>query len=275
MILLLLAACGAGFLGALTGLGGGVVIIPTLVLLFGVDLRLAIGASLVAVIATSSGSAAAYVRDGFTNVRLGTLLEVATVLGALVGVAVASVASNNAIVVVFSLALFYSAWAVLRPPAPHPLDATSTPDALSQRLGLDASYPTPSGPKPYLVRRLPAGLGVMFLAGVLSALVGIGGGILKVLAMDRLMRLPFKVSTTTSNFMLGVTAAASTVVYFQQGQVDASIAGPVALGALVGAVAGARVLPRVRTPWLRRVFAIVVIVSGVELLRRTLFGGIA
>jgi uncharacterized protein len=277
-LLILLCAVGAGFLGALTGLGGGVVIVPALVLLFGVDLRLAIPASLLAVIATSSGSAAAYVRDGYTNVRLGTLLEVATVAGAILGASIAAMVSKEAITIVFVLALFYAAWGVLRPPTPKP---ASTPSAapphptptLADRLAVHSSFPSTVGVMHYRVERLGAGLLVMLAAGVLSALVGIGGGILKVLAMDRLMHLPFKVSTTTSNFMLGVTAAASVGIYFQRGQVELMVAGPAALGALMGAIAGARVLPRVKTLWLRRIFAGVVILSGVEMLRRLAMQG--
>lgn len=282
-LVLLTCALGAGFLGALTGLGGGVVIVPALVLLFGIDLRIAIPASLLAVIATSSGSAAAYVRDGYTNVRLGTLLEVATVLGALVGATIATFVSTPVITIVFVLALFYAAWGVLRPavppvapapPAAHESPARPSPrPSLADRIALHGSYPTSGGLLSYRVERFGAGMLVMFLAGILSALVGIGGGILKVLAMDRIMHLPFKVSTTTSNFMLGVTAAASVGIYFRRGQMEPMIAGPVALGALVGAVLGARVLPRVKTLWLRRIFAGVVIVSGVEMLRRMLMHG--
>lgn len=271
--LLLLASIGAGFLGALTGLGGGVVLIPVMVLLFGVDLKYAVGASLIAVIATSSGAAAAFVREGFTNVRIGVVLEVATVIGAVLGATIAMYLSREFIAGLFVLVLFWSAWSTLRPPVPHGPDMT--PDAWSSRLGLDGTYPGPEGERAYRVHRVPAALAVMLGAGVLSAIVGIGSGIVKVLAMDRLMRLPFKVSTTTSNFMIGVTAAASAGVYFQRGQIEPALAGPVAVGALAGSVLGARVLPRVRTLWLRRVFAGLVVLAGVELLRRLWTGGFA
>jgi len=267
MFVLFLAACAAGFLGALTGLGGGVVIVPVLMLAFGVDLRYAVGTSLIAVIATSTGSAAAYVRDGFTNVRVGVLLEVATVVGAIGGALLAALLSPQFIVVLFVCALFYSALATLRPPAPHPLE--SEPDALATKLQLDGVYPTKDGLTPYRVRNVPWAWVIMIGAGTLSAIVGIGSGIIKVLAMDRLMRLPFKVSTTTSNFMIGVTAAASSGVYLHRGQIEPQLAGPVALGALIGALAGARVLPKIKTLWLRRIFAIVVVGSGIEMLRRT------
>ncbi|MBX3388375.1 MAG: sulfite exporter TauE/SafE family protein [Phycisphaeraceae bacterium] len=268
ILLLLCSSLGAGFLGALTGLGGGVVIVPILVLLFGVDLRFAVGASLVAVIATSSGAAAAYVREGYTNIRVGILLEVATVTGAIVGAIIAQVVSKNTIASVFVVALFWSAYSTLRPPKPLPPDAE--PDAISRKFRLDSTYPTKEGMVAYRVHHVPAGGVIMFFAGLLSALVGIGSGIVKVFAMDRLMRLPFKVSTTTSNFMIGVTAAASAGIYLQRGQIQPAIAAPVALGALIGSLAGARVLPHIQTKALRYVFAGVVVFAGIELLRRVL-----
>jgi uncharacterized membrane protein YfcA len=268
MALVLVTSLAAGFLGSLTGLGGGVVLIPVLVLGFGVDMRYAVGASLVAVIATSSGAASAFVREGFTNVRVAIVLEVATVAGAIAGAMLAAHLDARWITLIFVAALFYSAFGVLRPPVPHA--GGETPDALAAKLKLGSTYPTATGEVKYEVSNVPGALGVMFGAGVLSAIVGIGSGIIKVLAMDRLMRLPFKVSTTTSNFMIGVTAAASAGVYFQRGQIEPLMAAPVALGALAGSLVGARVLPRIKTTWLRRVFAIVVIASGVELLRRTL-----
>lgn len=269
MAVLFGASVCAGFLGALTGLGGGVVIVPTLMIAFGVDLHYAIGASLIAVIATSTGSAAAYVRDGFTNIRVGVLLEVATVVGAIAGAVLAAYLSGKVIVGLFVTALFYSAIATLRPPKPHAVE--TQPDKWATRLKLDGVYPTKEGMTAYRVRHVPGAFAIMIGAGALSAIVGIGSGIIKVLAMDRLMRLPFKVSTTTSNFMIGVTAAASSGVYLHRGQIEPQIAGPVALGALVGALAGARVLPKIKTLWLRRIFAVVVIASGLELVRRTFF----
>ncbi len=269
MLVLFGASVCAGFLGALTGLGGGVVIVPTLMIVFGVDLHYAIGASLIAVIATSTGSAAAYVRDGFTNIRVGVLLEVATVVGAIAGAVLTAYLSAKVIVGLFVAALFYSAIATLRPPKPHAVE--TQPDAWATKLKLDGVYPTKDGMTAYRVRHVPGAFAIMIGAGALSAIVGIGSGIIKVLAMDRLMRLPFKVSTTTSNFMIGVTAAASCGVYLHRGQIEPQIAGPVALGALVGALAGARVLPKIKTMWLRRIFAVVVIASGVELVRRTFF----
>jgi uncharacterized membrane protein YfcA len=260
-----LASLLAGFLGALTGLGGGVVIVPLLALGFGVDIRYAIGASLVSVIATSSGAAVAYVKEGYTNLRVGMLLEVATTIGALVGASLATIVPGNAIAITFGVVLIYSAYL-----SRHPHDSSQADPApaerLAVRLRLDSAFPTPDGPRAYHVRRVPAGFGLMGMAGVLSGLLGIGSGAVKVLAMDRVMRLPFKVSTTTSNFMIGVTAAASAGVYLSRGYVDPGLAMPVMLGVLAGSVLGARVLVVANSRWLRMVFAGVIVVLAVEMI---------
>lgn len=262
----------AGCLGSLTGLGGGVVIIPLLVLVFGVDTRYAIGASLVAVISTSSGAAAAYVREGYTNVRIAMLLEVATTVGAVAGAAIAAMVSSPVIMYIFIAVLFWSSWSSLK--ESHPVPPAESADDLAVRLRLPSTYPGKDGPIAYGVRHVPASLAVMFGAGVLSALVGVGSGVVKVVAMDRLMRLPFKVSTTTSNFMIGVTAAASAGIYFHRGQLDPVLCGPVALGAMIGSLLGTRVLVKARTRALRIIFAVVVAAMGFQLLYRTVTGRI-
>lgn len=269
LILAFFASLAGGVLGSLTGLGGGVVIIPILVLLLGVDMRYAVGASLVAVIATSSGAAAAFVREGFTNVRLAMLLEVATVSGAVVGALLAAHVPVPALSVILGVVMLWTAWQSRG--APRMVGGHLPPDGLAARLRLNSSYPsvTDEGAlveERYQVRNVPAGFGLMVVAGVLSALVGVGGGILKVLAMDRMMRVPFKVSTTTSNFMIGVTAAASAGVYLHRGQIEPAIATPVAMGALAGSLIGARLLPRMKTRVLRLVFAVVVAVAGVQMI---------
>lgn len=265
-------AFGAGLLGSLTGLGGGLIIVPMLSLVFHVDLRYAIGASLVSVIATSSGAAAAYVREGYTNVRVGILLEVGTVIGALVGAALAGITPTNVIAILMGSVLLFTTYRSMRPRADHALLAT--PDKWSARLRLDSTYPTPNGMQPYSVTNVPGGFALMFVAGVLSALLGIGSGIVKVLAMDQTMRLPFKVSTTTSNFMIGVTAAASAGVYLHRGYIDPTIALPVMLGVLSGALLGARILGRADVTWLRRLFTVVVVVMAVEMLYKGITGGL-
>jgi hypothetical protein len=271
-LLVLASSVAGGFFGALTGLGGGGILIPILVFGFGVDLRYAIGASLVAVIATSSGAAAAFVKEGYTNLRVAIVLEVATTLGAVLGAVVASFLNKSAIGIAFGGVMIYSAIMAVVPPKPHPLEHEG--DALAKRLRLDGTFPTSSGPEHYWVRNIPGGVALMTLAGVLSALVGVGGGVLKVVAMDRLMRLPFKVSTTTSNFMIGVTAAASSGVYLHRGQLEPALCAPVALGSLVGSLIGARLLPKIQTKWLRRIFALLVGVGGINMIVRAFTGGL-
>jgi uncharacterized protein len=260
----------AGFLGALTGLGGGVVLVPLLTIFFHVDLHYAIGASLVSVIATSSGSAAAYVKEGFSNIRIGMFLEIATTLGALLGAYLTSHVSASAIAVVFGLMLMYSAY-VSRRSRPRN-NHEQPPDPLATKLKMNGSFPDTSGFRHYNVYRVPAGFGVMFGAGTLSGLLGIGSGALKVIAMDQAMKIPFKVSTTTSNFMIGVTAAASAGVYLSRGYIDPTLSMPVMLGVLIGSLLGTRVLVKTKTKLLRQVFSAVIVLLGVEMLLKGLAG---
>jgi len=254
----------AGFLGALTGLGGGVVITPALILLLGVDIRYAIGATLVSVIATSSGAAAAYVREGFSNIRIGMFLEIATTIGAVLGAALASRTPTSVLAVIFGFVLLYSAYQSTRPQPEVLSDGRS--DRLAAFLRMDSSYPTPQGPERYRVDRVKAGFSLMFGAGMLSGLLGIGSGALKVIAMDQVMRIPFKVSTTTSNFMIGVTAAASAGVYLSRGYIDPGLAMPVMLGVITGSIIGARQLAEARTHRLRLIFGLVVAALALEMI---------
>ena len=271
-VFLAVGSFGAGLLGALTGLGGGLVVVPMMTLLFHIDLRYAIGASLVSVIATSSGAAAAYVREGYTNVRVGIFLEVATTVGALTGAALAGFIPTSALAVLFGLVLLYTAYRSFRSPEDHPTDLP--PDPLAVRLRLNSTYPTSTGLRAYSVQGVKSGFGLMFAAGILSALLGIGSGIVKVLAMDRRMKLPFKVSTTTSNFMIGVTAAASAGVYLHRGYIEPALAFPVMLGVLCGALLGARILTVAKTAWLRNLFTAVVVVLAVEMLYKGASGAL-
>ncbi|HXT15974.1 MAG TPA: sulfite exporter TauE/SafE family protein [Gemmatimonadaceae bacterium] len=260
----------AGLLGSLTGIGGGIIIVPMLTLIFHVDLRYAIGASLVSIIATSSGAAAAYVREGYTNVRVGVLLEVATTVGALVGAALAGITPTNVLAILMGVVLLFTAVRSMKPKQDHaPLDK---PDKWSTRFRLDSTYPTAAGKQAYAVTNVPGGFSLMFLAGVLSALLGIGSGIIKVLAMDQMMRLPFKVSTTTSNFMIGVTAAASAGVYLHRGQIDPAVVFPVTLGVLGGALLGARILTKAPVKPLRFLFTAVVVVMAAQMLYKGVTG---
>lgn len=256
----------AGLLGSLTGLGGGVVIVPFLTLAFHVDIRYAIGASLVSVIATSSGAAAAYLREGYSNMRVGMFLEMATSVGAVCGAYLASRIPTGAIAIVFGVVLLYSAWTSVRPEPD--VSAGQPPDTLARRLKLDASYPTPEGQQEYHVRNVPAGFSLMYIAGVLSGLLGIGSGAVKVLAMDRAMRIPFKVSTTTSNFMIGVTAAASAGIYLHRGYIAPGLAMPVMLGVAAGALLGARILPGAKVRTLRIAFGLAIAAIAIEMIAK-------
>ena len=267
-----LGSFAAGLLGALTGLGGGVVLVPLLALAFHVDIRYAIGASLVSVIATSSGAAAAYVREGFSNIRIGMFLEIATTLGALAGALIATRVAPSAIGIVFGLMLLYSSYLSFRR---HDGDgAALPPDPLATRLKLNGAYPGPDGEISYNAQHVPAGFALMFGAGTLSGLLGIGSGAVKVLAMDQAMRIPFKVSTTTSNFMIGVTAAASAGIYLQRGYIQPALAMPVMLGVLAGSLIGARILVRAQAGVLRTVFSAVIVLMGVEMIYKGIFGGL-
>lgn len=263
------AALVAGLLGSLTGLGGGVVIIPLLTLVFKVDIHYAIGTSLVSVIATSSGAAAAYVREGIANIRLGMFLELATTAGAIAGAWLAAYMPTEIIAILFGIVLIISAglsFAQLADPI------TSGPSgALAAKLRLNSTMPTAEGKTPYFVKNVVGGFFMMNVAGIISGLLGIGSGAFKVIAMDNVMRIPFKVSTTTSNFMIGVTAAASVGVYLQRGYIDPGLSMPVMLGVLGGALVGTRVLTKARTTSLKIVFAFVILVLAVEMI----YNGIA
>jgi uncharacterized protein len=264
-------SAGAGFLGSLTGLGGGVIVTPVLTLLLGVDLHYAMGATLVSVIATSSGAAAAYVREGFSNIRVGMVLEIATTLGAVAGAHLISAIPVSALAVIFGAVLLYSAWQSLHEHHDHTGRAG---DPLAERLKLNSSYPDGGSSVRYVVARVKVGFALMFGAGLLSGLLGIGSGAMKVIAMDQVMRIPFKVSTTTSNFMIGVTAAASAGIYLRRGYIEPGLAMPVMLGVLVGSLVGARQLIGAGTKVLRIVFAAVIGLMAAEMIYNGLTGGL-
>ncbi|WP_443944622.1 sulfite exporter TauE/SafE family protein [Pedobacter sp. AW1-32] len=268
--ILLLGSLLAGLLGSLTGLGGGVIIIPLLTLGLGVDIHYAIGASIVSVIATSSGSAAAYVKEGITNIRLGMFLEIATTAGAITGAIVAVYLNPDYIAIIFGCILIFSAAMTLRKKTDHSLTEGSS--KLAGFFKLNGSFPDKGIDHPYAVRNVTGGFFMMLFAGTLSGLLGIGSGALKVIAMDNIMKLPFKVSTTTSNFMMGVTAAASAIVYLHRGQIDPGIAMPVCVGVLTGASLGSKVLIHTKTDKLKVVFAIVVVVLAVQMIYKGISG---
>ena len=269
-LLIYFGSLGAGFLGSLTGLGGGVIIVPMLTLLFGVDIHYAAGASLISVIATSSGAASAYVKEGYSNIRIGMFLEIATTLGAIVGAYLAGIASANLIAIIFGLVLVYSALQSFMSRKEENL--ITNENKLAVRLKLTGSYPENGDWKKYSMTRVPQGFGVCTVAGVLSGLLGIGGGAVKVIAMDRVMKIPFKVSATTSNFMIGVTAAASAGIYLKNGFINPSLAMPVMLGVLTGAFAGAKILGRTSSKWLKILFGVLIMFLAFEMMRSAIAG---
>lgn len=270
-ILLFFGAILAGFLGSLTGLGGGVVVIPLLTLGFGVDMRYAIGAALVTSIASSSGAAAAYIKEGITNVRIGMFLEIATTTGAVGGALIAMYLDKKYIAIIFGCVLIFSAIRNMSKKAQN-IDYSAPGDKLGETLKLNGTYPSPEGPIKYNVHNVAGGYSLMTLAGVLSGLLGIGSGALKVLAMDTAMRIPFKVSTTTSNFMVGVTAAASAVIYLQRGYIDPGLAMPIVVGVLLGAFFGSKLLPKINVKKLRLIFSVVIFFLAVLMMYNGITG---
>jgi len=268
-------SAGAGLLGALAGVGGGILVVPVLTVFFGIDIRLAVGVSIVSVIATSSGAASAYVRDRMTDMRVGMFLELATTTGAVAGALLAVLVSASFLYLLFGCVLLLSAGMQLMRLGEETPPETS-PSPLATALRLSSSYPDRRLGREicYVPRRIPLGFGLMWIAGVVSGLLGIGSGVLKVVAMDGVMRLPMKVSSATSNFMIGVTAAASAGIYLGRGQVDARIAGPVALGVLLGALIGARLLNRISNRSVRLVFLPVLLAVALEMVARSLGYGL-
>jgi uncharacterized membrane protein YfcA len=267
ILLIFCASLGAGLLGALVGIGGGILIVPLLTLAFGFDIHVAIGTSIVSVIATSSGAAAAYVRDHLTNIRIGMLLELGTTCGAVSGAIVAGWIDERVLFLLFGVILLISALPMLR--KLHSDGIVVESDRLAEALRLPSTYPNASGDQvPYGVRNVPSGFGLMYIAGLVSGLLGIGSGTLKVLAMDTAMGLPIKVSSATSNFMIGVTAAASAGIYYWRGDVTPVVAAPVAIGVLLGATLGAKLLVGAANETIRIVFVLVLGAVSVEMLLR-------
>ncbi|WP_240986801.1 sulfite exporter TauE/SafE family protein [Acididesulfobacillus acetoxydans] len=257
----------AGFIGSLLGLGGGIIIIPALTLLLNVPIHEAIGASIVSVIATSSGAAIAYVRDKITNIRIGMFLETATTLGAITGAFIAGLIEPKVLYIVFAVLMIYSAGAMFhKRHSELPMDVVEHP--VATRLKLSSAYYDKALDETvaYKVTGVYPGYAVMYGAGVISGLLGIGSGVFKVLGMDVFMKLPMKVSTATSNFMIGVTAAASAGVYFSRGDINPLVAGPVALGVLLGAQAGTKAMERLNNKTLRLIFIPILLYVALQML---------
>ena len=272
LIALFLISIAAGFLGSLLGLGGGMIVIPVLTLLFKVDIHYAFGAIIVSIIATSCGAAAAYVKERLTNIRVGMFLEIATTVGALTGVTLLAIAETSTLFIIFGVVLLFSFVPVVRRRQEVSTKEVAKQDKMSRLLKLEGEYYDEylGSEVRYGASRPHFALGTMYIAGIISGLLGIGSGPFKVLSMDLIMRLPIKVSTATSNFMIGVTAAASAGVYFSRGYVNPFLTAPVALGVLLGAILGARWLPRAKSILIRRIFAIVLAVVALQMIAKGL-----
>ena len=275
-----IASIAAGLLGALVGIGGGILIVPILTIAFKVPVQYAIGASIVAVIGTSSGAASAFVKDRISNFKIGTFLNLATTVGAVIG-SVTSIFLIRSdlqwiIYLVFGVVLISSAYDLYRKSRRErrlsKAEINVIPNKLADSLELKGEYhDTVLNQRiEYVAAQVPGGFAIMVIAGLLSGLLGIGSGTLKVLGMDILMKLPFKVSTTTSNFMIGVTAAASAGIFFLKGYVNLLIVGPVAIGVVAGSFLGSRLVQRSRPISLRIIFIIVLVVAGIEMLQKGL-----
>lgn len=265
-IILILISIFAGFLGSLLGLGGGIIVIPTLTLFFGIDIRYAVAASLISIIATSSGAAASFIKDHLTNVRLAVLLELGTVSGAIIGFLISSYINSVFLYFLFGGFLLFSSIMMIRKKEDH-LETVDHP--WSKRLKLAGQFQNEIGTiTDYKVANVPTGLFFMFFAGILSALLGIGSGIFKVLAMDNLMKLPVKVSSATSNFMIGVTASASAGAYFLKGDIRPEIAAPVSIGIIVGSWFGARMMPKLPALLIKRIFIVILIIVSFQMIHK-------
>lgn len=261
---LLLGSLVAGSVGVMAGMGGGIILVPMLILLFHVNAHYAVGTSLVSVIATSSGGTATYIREGYTNLRIGMFLVVAATAGGVLGALISGRLAPATITIAFGVVLLFCG--VLSWRRREESEPSAPSDPLAQRLHLEGSYPVIEGWHPYRVYHVVSGFLLMLLAGGLSGLLGIGAGAVNVLSMDQIMRLPYKVSSTTSNFMIGITAAASAGVYFSQGFIDPGLTMPVMLGVFLGAMIGAKFLTVATTKSLRMFFSVLVFLMSVEMI---------
>ncbi len=264
---ILLIAVFAGALGSLLGLGGGIIITPALTLLFGYDIKYAVGASIISVIATSSGSAVSYVRDRITNLRVGMFLEIATTAGAITGALISGLVAPGIIYMIFGLVLFYSAVAMLKKNG-RQLHEEAAMSPAAEKLQLCGQYYDAAAGKTieYKVDRVGGGFSMMYGAGILSGLLGIGSGAFKVMAMDLIMKMPLKVSSATSNFMMGVTAAASATIYFFKGDIDPRIAAPVAVGVLIGSNIGSKAMQKLKSKTIRKIFVPVIMFVAIQMI---------
>lgn len=269
ILIIFLGAILAGLLGSLTGLGGGIIIIPLLSEVLGYNIKYAIGAGLIAVIATSTGASSTYVKKGLSNIYIGLFLVIATTAGAVSGALIAQYTSVKVLSILFGCILLFTGFMQFRKHADNFVPAQS--GSLASKLQLTGKLPNAAvTDTPYEAQKPFLGFFIMLMAGALSGLLGIGSGVLKVLAMDNVMKLPFKISTATSTFMIGLTAIASAVFYFQEGYIVASIAAPVMLGVLIGSGIGSKLLTKINTKILKQVFAIVVLIIALQMINKGL-----
>lgn len=259
----------AGILGSILGLGGGIILTPVLTLVFGLDIKYAIGASIISVIATSSGSTIAYLRDRMLNLRVAMFLEIATTIGAILGAVLTGVLNATFMYILFGLLLVYSATnMIIKLCSKKTEQLNKEPDKIAEKLKLDSTYYDKALRKDvdYRVEHVPSGFSVMFGAGLASGLLGIGSGAFKVMALDTFMKMPLKPSSATSNLMMGVTAAASATVYFFNGSIRPEIAAPVALGVLIGATLGSRIMQILPAKWIRMIFIPILFYIGIQMI---------
>ncbi|CAJ1174624.1 transport protein [Companilactobacillus paralimentarius DSM 13238 = JCM 10415] len=268
MLLLLVMGVGAGVLGAILGIGGGMIITPVLTIMMGLDIKYAIGASIISVIATSSGSTIAYLKDDMLNLRVAMFLEIATTVGAIMGALLVGVFSSNFLYVLFGFFLLYSTYNMIRKLMDKKGESVYTGhDPIVDKFKLSSTYYDKAEQKQidYSMKNVPGGFIMMWAAGLASGLLGIGSGAFKVIAMDTIMKMPLKPSSATSNLMMGVTAAASATVYFFNGSIRPDIAAPLAIGVLVGATIGARLMQVLKPRIIRMIFIPIILYMGVQM----------
>ncbi|MBM7617804.1 putative membrane protein YfcA [Weissella uvarum] len=268
-VIMLVTGVLAGALGSILGLGGGIIVTPVLTVFMGLDIKYAVGASIIAVIATSSGSAIAFLKDDVLNLRVAMFLEIFTTLGALLGAIMAGFFHATVLYFLFGALLIFQAWNMWKKLHQTKADTmVQTPDPLATRLELNGQYYDKQAQKtvPYYLEHVPGGAAVMFGAGIASGLLGIGSGAFKVMAMDGVMKMPLKVSSATSNLMMGVTAAASATVYFFNGTIKPTIAVPMALGIVVGSTIGSHVMQYLPAKMIRKIFIPVVLLMALQLI---------
>ena len=268
--ILILAGVGlfAGIFGAIFGIGGGMIVTPIMTIALGLDIKYAIGASVISVIATSSGASIAYLKDDMLNLRVAMFLEIATTVGAILGAILTGVLPAKVLYVLFGMLLIFSSWNMLHKLRASKEEVENTiPDELSEKLELNSTYYDQANRKQvdYKVSNVPGGFTMMFGAGLASGLLGVGSGAFKVIAMDTIMKMPLKPSSATSNLMMGVTAAASATVYFFNGSIKPEIAAPLAIGILVGATIGSRIMQHLQAKLLRKIFIPVLFLIGLQM----------